>query len=269
MAQDYDKIFKENIEEIILPLAEKLLNIHPEELEEIPDDLQITIERQPDFLKKVVHKDDDQDYILQIEFQTEDEPKMAYRMLEYYGILLRKYELEIRQYVFYIGKGKASMKTAIALSKLQFSFELINLQDIDYQKFIVSNRPEEVILAILANFGSDRPETVVKIVLEKLKSLPTETLRREKCVKQLEVLSTLRNLQSEIIKQLEFMAFTYNIEKDIRFQQGIQQGVQQGVQNLVVKLIESSAMTLRQISEISGIAMEEVQKIADNLPPKA
>jgi hypothetical protein len=38
MAQDYDKVFKENIEEIILPLAEKLLNIHPEKLEEIPDD---------------------------------------------------------------------------------------------------------------------------------------------------------------------------------------------------------------------------------------
>ena len=32
MAQDYDKIFKENIEEIILPLAEQLLNIKVEKL---------------------------------------------------------------------------------------------------------------------------------------------------------------------------------------------------------------------------------------------
>jgi hypothetical protein len=30
MAQDYDKVFKENMEEIILPLAEKVLNINPE-----------------------------------------------------------------------------------------------------------------------------------------------------------------------------------------------------------------------------------------------
>lgn len=48
MSQDYDKIFKENIEEIILPLAKKVLNIDPEGLEEIPDDLQHTIERKPD-----------------------------------------------------------------------------------------------------------------------------------------------------------------------------------------------------------------------------
>ncbi len=40
MAQEYDKIFKENIEQIALPLAEKLLGIRPEKLEEISLDLQ-------------------------------------------------------------------------------------------------------------------------------------------------------------------------------------------------------------------------------------
>jgi hypothetical protein len=40
------------------------------------------------------------------------------------------------------------------------------------------------------------------------------------CVKPLEILSNLRNLQALIIKQLEIMALTYDIEKDIRFQQG-------------------------------------------------
>ncbi len=102
MAQKYDKIFKENIEELILPLAQKVLHINPEELEEIKDDLQTTLERKPDFLKKVVSKNKTQkEYILHIEFQTVDEPKMVYRMLEYYGILARKYELEIKQYVWF------------------------------------------------------------------------------------------------------------------------------------------------------------------------
>lgn len=73
MAQDYDKIFKENIEEIIVPLAEKLLNVRLEKLEKITQDLQHTIERKPDFFKKVVHKDSSKDYILHIEFQVVDE----------------------------------------------------------------------------------------------------------------------------------------------------------------------------------------------------
>jgi len=53
MAQDYDKILRENIEKVIITLAQKLLGIDPTTLEEIPDDLQYTIERKPDLLKKV------------------------------------------------------------------------------------------------------------------------------------------------------------------------------------------------------------------------
>ncbi|PIY08793.1 MAG: hypothetical protein COZ18_10520 [Flexibacter sp. CG_4_10_14_3_um_filter_32_15] len=70
MAQEYDKIFKENIEQVALSLTEKLLGIRPKKLKEISVDLQKTIERKPDFIKKVVHKDSSRDYILHIEFQA-------------------------------------------------------------------------------------------------------------------------------------------------------------------------------------------------------
>jgi predicted transposase/invertase (TIGR01784 family) len=256
MAQEYDKIFKENIEAIILPLAEKLLAIYPERLEEIPDDLQTTIERRPDFLKKVAHAKSELDYILHIEFQTEDEPEMVYRMHEYCAILLRKYKLPLKQFVFFVNQRKAKMKTSLHLDNLSFDFTLTSLQDIDYHVFVNSDKPEEVILAILANFGADQPETVVKTVLEKIKAIPTETLRREKCVKQLEILSNLRNLQALIIKQLEIMALTYDIEKDIRFQQGISKGLQQGISKGISKGAEAKA--------IEAIA----EMLNDNLSPE-
>jgi hypothetical protein len=264
MAQDYDKIFKENIEEIILPLAEKLLQIQPEKLEEIPDDLQTTIERKPDFLKKVIHQDSSKDYILQIEFQKDDEPKMVYRMNEYCAILLRKYGLEVRQYVFFIDMGKAKMSTSLTYPNLNFKFQLLNLQDFDYQQFIKSDKPEEVILAILANFGKDEPETVVKMVLSKLKSLPTETLRREKCVKQLEILSNLRNLQAEIIKQLENMALTYDLENDIRFKQGIEKGIEKE-KIAVIQALLAEKMSVEKIAKITQTSITFVKKIGDKL----
>ncbi len=55
MYNKYDKIFKENLEEIFLPLAKRLLGIESDRLIEIPDDLQVTKELFPDFLKKVLH----------------------------------------------------------------------------------------------------------------------------------------------------------------------------------------------------------------------
>jgi len=39
LAQDYDKIFKENIEELLPSMAKVILGIDPLGMEEIPDDL--------------------------------------------------------------------------------------------------------------------------------------------------------------------------------------------------------------------------------------
>lgn len=82
MANHYDKILKENIDEILLPLAEKLLGISFENSEEIPDKIQITIEREPDLLKIIEKK-----YILHLEFQTADEKNMVNRMYVYHSFL--------------------------------------------------------------------------------------------------------------------------------------------------------------------------------------
>jgi predicted transposase YdaD len=260
MAQDYDKIFKENIEEIILPLAEKILNIRPEKLIEIPDDLQRTIERKPDFLKKVGHQDRSKDYILQLEFQKEDDLQMVYRMLEYYGMLARAYKIEIHQYVFYLGMGSAQMRAELKQKNLAFKFDLINLQDFDYQTFIASNTPEEIILAILGNFGTDKPQVVVQKVLAKLKVATQDNLRREKCVKQLEILSNLRNLQAEIIKQLELMALTYDLEKDIRFKQGIEKGVEK--RNIeAIQTMRQNNLSVEQIAQYLNLPLDFVKEV--------
>ena len=81
MAQEYDKILKENIEALIIPLADKLLGLKLGELEELPDDLQATLERKPDFLKRVVGTSDELTYLLHLEFQVEDKATMVNRML--------------------------------------------------------------------------------------------------------------------------------------------------------------------------------------------
>jgi predicted transposase/invertase (TIGR01784 family) len=269
MAQDYDKIFKENIEEIILPLAEKILNIKPEKLEEIPDDLQKTIERKPDFLKKMLYSDKSKDFILHIEFQKEDNQEMVYRMYEYHALLLRKYKMKILQCVFYIDQAAPQMLTHLEFDNLNFSFQLYHFQDFDYHTFLNSNEPEEVILAILANFGGENPEKVAEKILNKLKSLPTETFRHEKCVKQLEILSKLRNLQGTIIKLLEQMALTYDLKEDLRYQQGISEGIKEGKKETIIetieKMLKDKILSYQKIAQYFDVSVEFVQEIANKM----
>ena len=260
MAQDYDKIFKENIEEIILPLAEKLLNIKIEKSEKITQDLQHTIERKPDFLKKVIHEDSSKDYILHIEFQVADEPEMAYRMLEYYAMLLRSHDLNLKQAVFFIGDKIPKMNTRIEKENLSFGFTLIDMQQIDYKQFINSKKPEEVILAILADFGKEDTIKVIQNILKQIKTLTKPNLKQKKYVKQLEILSKLRGLQSEIINQLEIMALTYDLENDIRFKQGEEKKA-----ILAVKVLLKLSLPHQQIADSLEVPLEFVKKIADSL----
>ena len=108
MGQDYDKILKENITAIFLPLSEKYLGIKIVTTRDLPEKLQSTIEREPDFVK-IVKDEEQREFILHIEFQVANEPDMVYRMAEYRAILQRKYKLSVRQFVIYLGSGKPTM----------------------------------------------------------------------------------------------------------------------------------------------------------------
>lgn len=260
MSQDYDKIFKENIEQIALPLAEKLLGIRPEKLVEITVDLQQTIERKPDFIKKVVHKDSTKDYILHIEFQVVDEPKMLHRMLEYYALVFRKHQMKLKQIVFYIGEGKAKMLTKINHDDLNFEFSLVNVQEIAYTDFLSSDKPEEVILAILANFQNKKPEIVISSILQRIVKLTKPNLDQLKYVKQLEILSLLRDLQEETSKQSKNMALVFNIEKDIRFQQGKQEQAILSIKNLLKLNISH-----QDIADSLQVPLEFVEKVVKSM----
>lgn len=248
MVHDYDKIFKENIESIIIPFTRRLLGAIPTELEEIPDDLQRTIERRPDFLKKATLGKET--FILHIEFQTEDEEDMVHRMLEYCALLTRRYKLEVRQYVVYLRDHRAQMQTTLRHgNNLLFSFTLINIYDIPYQEFLESDIPEEVILAILGNFGNTASDIVIEALLERLKSLNPETNRRKKCVNQMEILSKLRKLQGQTIKKINIMPFQYNLHEDLRYIQGAEDKEKEMLQILREQQLREQQLREQQLRE--------------------
>ncbi len=152
MANDYDKILKENIAIVFLPLAEKYLGIRIGRTEELKDKLQTTIEKEPDFIR-VVETDGGEKFILQLEFQSVDEEGMIYRMQEYYGLLRRKYGLPVKQFVVYLGRKPSRMQTRLAPDEVFEGFTLTSLREYSHERLLASDVPEEIILAILSDFG--------------------------------------------------------------------------------------------------------------------
>ncbi|GAB4417302.1 MAG: hypothetical protein OHK0039_27470 [Bacteroidia bacterium] len=141
MAQDYDKIIKENLAGMIPALLDKLLHVRLRTFTLLTLDIQSTLERRPDFLLLAQEEGSDAEHILQIEFQSSNDSEMALRLLEYRALLMRKYRKPVRQYVCYFGNEPMQMPNELRDSDLFFRYHLLDLQTFDYRLFIDAPAP--------------------------------------------------------------------------------------------------------------------------------
>ncbi len=268
-ANAYDKILKENLIETIKPFFKQLFGfeIKNKQIEYIQPSLQKTFEVEADFLAKIKHQNPADDFVLHIEFQTQDHLTMEVRMLFYQGFIRISHNIPIKQYVIYLGEGKSKMKTFIKDEDLDFRYRLINFEDIDVNTFINSDIPEVIIFGILADYKGEKPDKIADIILKKLLNSNVALDKKQKCVKQLEVLSKLRNLQETIKQKINIMAFAYDLKTDIRFLEGVEEGVEKTVRTSVLNL-NKNKINIITIAEAFNITEQEVIEIINKQAKK-
>ena len=231
--QDFDKILKEN-EAAFLPLVEKMLGISIKETVEIKDILQITIKREPDFLKIIIDENG-KNWILHLEFQTTNDPEMIYRMAEYRAILQRKYQIPVRQIVIYLGSEKLRMRTQLSEEEQITGFELQDIRNFPTRVTLDSKIPEGIILSILTDYEKADAEKVIEEIIYKLQKASKSESELKKSIQQLIVLSRLRNLHEEIEQKVNDMSITYDIKTDSFYNRGIEEGLREGLQKGIRK----------------------------------
>lgn len=217
-SNQYDKILRENLEAFIPGLMENVLGINVVASEELPDDIQYTKERKPDVLKKITD-DLGNTAVLQIEFQVSDESEMVYRMAEYYIMLERKYKLPVRQFVIFLGSSVPQMPVRLDRPNLMFTFPLISFAALDYRLSLNSTRPEEVLLAILANFNSDNVDTILGQIVQRIEETSNSDFSF-KNFNQLRVLAQLRNLGVKLEKTMDSILPFIKEENDVLYIRG-------------------------------------------------
>ncbi len=247
---------------MFLPLTAKYLGIRIVRSEELKDKLQTTIEKETDFVR-IVETDRGEKFILHLEFQSVDEEGMVYRMQEYYGLLRRKYQLPVKQFVIYLGQKPSKMPTQLAPGEVFTGFTLQSLRDYDSQTLLASDVPEEIILAVLSNFKGRKPAGVLKDILRKLKEVSREEITLRKYVRQLAILARLRNLTQETQKQVTNMGLLYDITKDYLYQQGKEEMQEKAIE--IIQLLQDGTMSPEKIAELTGVSIEYVQRMAEKL----
>ena len=269
---DFDKIIKENIEAIFLPLVEKLLGIRISNAVDLPEKLQSTIEREPDFLKKVTGEDG-VEFILHLEFQTTDEPKMVYRMAEYKALLQRKFEIPVRQYVIYLGTEKPKMRTELLDEEKVTGFQLQNIHELPVNQVLESDVPEEIILAILTDFPDIDAGRVVNHIIKKLLKVSEDEATLNRYIQQLLILSRLRKLDREIEKQVNAMPITYDIEQDYLYNKAYNkayniayaEATKEAKKGTIIEMLKDPSLTLEKIASFTKTSVKFVKQVQEEL----
>jgi len=268
----YDKLLKENMETALPWLIKNLLKIHAAHSESLPDSVQHTKEREPDVLQKITDTDQ-QTFVLQLELQLVDDEKMVYRMLDYYAMLYRKYEIPVRQHVIYIGEGKATMPNTLQTDCLTYHYSLISLSSINYRLFLRSNSPEGKILAILGDFGKRDPEKAVKEILEQVIATSEGDLVQKKYLNQLRILARIRNLVPVNKMIMENLSKYFGEERDMFYIRGEQKGLEmgelrgleKGQTEFVKKLLLANKFTTSEIANYASVTEDFVEKVKKTL----
>jgi len=252
-------------------LIKNLLHINVAHSEELPDDIQHTKERKPDVLKKITDQSGKQ-FVLHIEFQAKNEPDMALRMAEYFIMLLRKYKVPVRQYVIYIGSDPPTMTDHIRSGPMNFAYQLITLSSIDYHLLLQSTRPEEKILAILANFEHDDPESAIKAIANQVIHASHGDFSSRRHINQLRILAQLRKFDHKILTMLDDLKGLFTVENDIFYRYGEMKGEKKAAQKInarnqriVKKLLRKTDFSIAEIAGLVEVSQYFVRKVKKTL----
>ncbi len=259
MAQDYDKIFREVLKDIFPAIARKVLGIEAGRYVSLPADLQYTSEREADQVWEVT-PDAGAPFALHCEFQTGNDKRMLPRMLLYYGFLYYRKQLAIRQYVVYVGREPVQMESVLHAENLDFAYHLVDLRNFPYQTFLASDRTQEVVLAVLADFGGEPGALVAEKIIARLETLSEGKLELSQRTLQLIRLAALRNLSTTIFNTAQKMALDIDISEDALYLLGEQKGKEETALEMLRK-----GMGLKLISEITKLPIERIAQLKQQL----
>jgi hypothetical protein len=194
-----------------------------EKLEDITQEVKFLKSLRPDMLFKAGDK------IFHIEIQAQQDKTLPKRMLLYSVVIEEKFGKEPVQIVLFVGKGNPP--PSVFRSEFKFlKFKVVDLKKIDPDEFLKSDKPEEVVLGVLAGKYREKPEVFSKVV-KKI----SEIVKSEKeVIKYMNDINFLASLFDVKIK-VKPMPIQIDIRKAPFYRWGREEGLKEGEQRGIVK----------------------------------
>ncbi len=258
MANEFDRVIHEDFKTLSASAAHTFLGIDPANLISRQRKIQLTVERETDWLFEVIDYEKG-NYLLDIEWQMSNDSGMCDRMLLYNALGRISYGLPVQGLVVYAGMEKLNMPVEISGYGLHYEYRVVDMKDAHPESFLQSDIPAEILLAILAGrTAQEEKRDTIRKILSKLRSLlyrDEQELKRK--IAQLEILGKLRNVQQIILEEEQNMPIVYDLKTDIRYLQGREEGIIAFVKYLLQHTDHSDV----KIAEIVSVPLDFVLEV--------
>ncbi len=184
--------------------------------------------------------------ILHIEFQSFNDPNMPFRMLRYYLAILERYPTSpVKQLLVYVGNRKLRMKSRLRLRNLTFSYEIIDIRQIDCKVLLESPDPMDRLLACLCKVEDEA--YLIEKLIKTMESMNEEE-GKDYLLKALTLTELRPNLRIRLTEEVRHMPIVVRPEdirlpkrklrKDILYRLGLEEGLIKSAQDMVIAIIE-------------------------------
>ncbi len=176
--------------------------------------------------------------ILHIEFQSFNDPNMPFRMLRYYLAIWERYpNSPIKQLLVYVGNRKLRMKSRLRLRNLSFSYEVLDIRQINCKMLLESPDPMDRLLACLCKV-EDEAYLIEKLI--KTMQGMNEEERKDYLLKALTLTELRPNLRIRLTEEVRHMPIVVRpedirlpkrkLKKDLLYRLGLEEGKQIGLE---------------------------------------
>ena len=185
MKNTSDRLLKELFYKAFIPIADELFGFEKIiKAEELTEKLQHTLEREPDFVRRVETVSGAR-FVLHIEFQSSNDRKMLQRMQQYHALLQMRYQLPVKQFVLYVGNKPMKMQHKQPPDETFTGYKLKDIREFAVDNFLKAETAEQVLITVLANFEREDAHQIVAATLKRLKELSSSSAMFEKYIIQL------------------------------------------------------------------------------------
>jgi predicted transposase/invertase (TIGR01784 family) len=198
-----------------------------------------------------------EDLVLHLEFQTEPDEKMGFRMLDYRIRVYRRFPTKtMHQVVIYLKPTKSTLvyQDSFQVGETTHRYRVIRLWEQSSDLFL--NSSGLLPLAVLTQTSD--PTIILRKVAKVLETIPDNNLRQN-LTAATAVFGGLV-IKPDIVKTIlrsQFMKESAVYQEIL--QEGLQQGLQQGKLEVARRLLQLG-MSLAQVAQVTGLSEQELQQ---------